>query len=560
MRIPGTWHYKEEPLQVILEYLEPTNRYDYKQFSFLLKQDKKAEKIPTGNPTAMIEWFKSQPGGKHDNGAYRIGIEAAKMNAANSEFDMQAFRESLERIWREDWGKSENEFASHFENGLKDGKRSLEEKPPQLKGKELFKAADESLRGYFEGRLRFNTRTGFPELDGGPVEEVQLWREYNMQDETVFIADKAKFRDLLHAFALDNSYDPFLEYLQGLTPKQPEILHNLATKLFGLTESEDRVMANIYLTKTLIAAIARTFNPGTKVDTVLILQSGQGAGKTTLWNILAGSLYVSKSAKNLSGSDKDTLMQMHMGVIVDLSEIDLLFSSSDNESIKDFTSTSIDQFRKPYDALPRQYPRRFILVGTSNREELLNDPTGDRRFWIISTEKDKHNPIDIDFVKENKDQIWAEAVWLYQNGEKWWLNPDEEEWHDKRNAKYRKTDVWQEYFNQAKPLLTGENYDPSTGKVPAFTLGALIEGLIGESKRTMQKGVQNRLKDLLTANGFVVVRKGRDGSKVFVPKELANVDMWRVGGYMDVVKLAQLCGHDHIAPAKDDNYSEPVRF
>src|SRR5207237_6782119 len=115
--------------------------------------------------------------------------------------------------------------------------------------------------------------------------------------------------------------------------------------------------------------------------------------------------------------------------------------------------------RKPYDALPRRYPRRFILVGTSNREELLTDPTGDRRFWIISMDKDKYSPIDLDFVRENRDRIWAEALYLYQNGVTWWLDTSEEEAHDQRNKRFKVTDTWQEYFDQAQHILTGEYHD-----------------------------------------------------------------------------------------------------
>jgi len=63
-------------------------------------------------------------------------------------------------------------------------------------------------------------------------------------------------------------------------------------------------------------------------------------------------------------------------------------------------------------------PRQSVLIGTVNPEGgYLKDATGGRRFWPVKCSK-----IDIDAIKNDRDQIWAEAVECYLNNETWWFD------------------------------------------------------------------------------------------------------------------------------------------
>ena len=66
--------------------------------------------------------------------------------------------------------------------------------------------------------------------------------------------------------------------------------------------------------------------------------------------------------------------------------------------------------------MPITRKRRTCFIGTSNNYQILDDGP-ERRYWILKiTDK-----IDLEYVKKYRDQIWAEAVHWYKDGERWWL-------------------------------------------------------------------------------------------------------------------------------------------
>ena len=78
--------------------------------------------------------------------------------------------------------------------------------------------------------------------------------------------------------------------------------------------------------------------------------------------------------------------------------------------------------------------RPSVLVGTTNSSNFLNDPTGDRRFWVL--EIPEEHKIDVAWVKANRDQLWAEAIALYNKGEEWWLTDKETKESNVHNSKF----------------------------------------------------------------------------------------------------------------------------
>ncbi len=274
-----------------------------------------------------------------------------------------------------------------------------------------------------KGTLRWNVVRQRIVIVGGPFAkfpleslptEVNLWfkRNYSQKHAT------KTYAELLAAVARRHPYDPLADYVRGLswdgTPRIDSAFHTYC----GVEDPtpEDGHIRRISA-RWFTAAIARALDPGCKMDNVLILEGRQGIKKSTFFDVLGGPFFKDAS---LNLKDKDALMMATASWVIELAEL-ASFKSANTEDLRKFITTRIDSYRPPYAADLGDYPRRCVLVGTTNERNYLRDAKGNRRFWPIKVTK-----IDIDALKRDRDQLWAEAVVRYQAGEDWWLDEDEE--------------------------------------------------------------------------------------------------------------------------------------
>ncbi|WP_425354805.1 VapE domain-containing protein [Limnoraphis robusta] len=236
---------------------------------------------------------------------------------------------------------------------------------------------------------------------------------------------------VIQEIAKENSYEPVRDYLEECAERYRDtnILDNLAETLFGATEPIHQTIFR----KTLISAVARVYEPGCKCESVTILFSPrQGINKSRTWQTLFGQEYFCDNVGDIS--NKDEVAKLHRVWGCEWSELESITSKRDVAKIKSFLSTSIDLIRKPYGRGNKPIPRRAIIVGSTNRDDFLRDDTGNRRFNIIEVDKSE---IDIDWLKEHRDQIWGAAVHLYKQGEKWWLTASEQKQSNEINEDFR---------------------------------------------------------------------------------------------------------------------------
>lgn len=228
---------------------------------------------------------------------------------------------------------------------------------------------------------------------------------------------------ILDGFALyidNHKKNRLKDYLLGLTWDGVQRIDTLLVDYFG---AEDNVYTREAIRKCLVAAVARVFYPGTKFDNMLILSGRQGIGKSTFFNVL-GMEWYSDSLSTFEGKDAAELLQGYW--IVEAGELTGLNRSEMND-VKQFLSKKEDIYRAPYGRRTDNYPRRCIIVGTTNDKEFLKDVTGNRRFW----------PIDLEAVEPKKSvfrelqgetaQIWAEAMVLMKAGESLILSKEADE-------------------------------------------------------------------------------------------------------------------------------------
>lgn len=227
--------------------------------------------------------------------------------------------------------------------------------------------------------------------------------------------------DLLPAVmrhARENAYHPVRDYLSGLKWDGTKRLDHWLQLCLGAADTPfNRTVGR----KTLIAAVARAFSPGCKVDTVLILEGEQGVAKSTAIATLFGPDWTAESV-NLFDQHNKMVMSMMGAWVVELAEF-IAIQKRDENMVKGMLSIRSDRVVLPYAKMASDHPRQCIFFGTINPSETgyLTDSTGNRRYWPVRVDK-----ADLALITSRRDQIWAEAMDAYQHNEAWWLESDEE--------------------------------------------------------------------------------------------------------------------------------------
>lgn len=311
-------------------------------------------------------------------------------------------------------------------------------------------------------------------------------------------------RRVLDLIARQNSYHPVREYLESLP--QWDGVRRIGTWLIDYcgVESSDS-SPNIYAMavgeKFLIAAVKRILEPGVKCDSVLVLEGQQGIGKSTVGRILAGDEWFSDQLADMGS--KDASMQLRGVWIVELSELDVL-GRAELARAKAFLSQQAERFRLPYGHRIIQVHRQCIFIGTTNADSWLKDETGGRRFWPVRCGR-----IDIDRLRADRDQLWAEALLRCREGATWWLDDKDvvEAAIEEQRARYQ-SDVWQESI--AKWLeAPGERTDEHGHPVAPFssdrhsvTISDVLHHCIGKRLEVWTQSDKNRVAACLAALGW----------------------------------------------------------
>lgn len=166
----------------------------------------------------------------------------------------------------------------------------------------------------------------------------------------------------------------------------------------------------------LISAVARTYEPGCQADYMLVLEGGQGGGKSSLLRAIAPDPSVFQDTP-LNLGTKDALQALRGLLICEMAELKAVRGAHSVEEVKAFLSSRTDRYRDSYGHVVAAWPRRCVFAGSVNPEAgaaYLADQTGGRRFWPVPV-----GETDRTALERDRDQLWAEAVAAYREGEPW---------------------------------------------------------------------------------------------------------------------------------------------
>ncbi|WP_321346434.1 VapE domain-containing protein [Halopseudomonas oceani] len=292
--------------------------------------------------------------------------------------------------------------------------------------------------------------------------------------------------------AWDNRYHPVREYLDALpvwddVPRLPTFMRDV----FG---ADDNAYTEHVGQGLLVSAVARIERPGCKVDEMVVLEGGQGLGKSTCVAELFGMEWYLETAEPPATKDFYVTMQGNWGV--EIGEMQS-FSKADINQVKMSITRRDDKYRAPYDRHASSHPRQCIFIGTTNADAYLLDPTGARRFLPVLCRK-----ADVGYVRQWRDQLWAEALVLFQRGFRWWDYPKDlaQAEQDERYVE----DAWEEaivdYLEGRAPHVyyrAGQQ-----GRINSVTVMELLQRALQMDMARMNKPEQRRVGDILRRLGW----------------------------------------------------------
>lgn len=246
------------------------------------------------------------------------------------------------------------------------------------------------------------------------------WNDYDLKNFKEVIERKYKLKvakerldDMVTNAAFKRTIDPVADYLKSLDG-QWDKQTRLETCLPGVKPTE---FTRLVARKSLVAAVARAMQPGVKWDHTLIFFGNEGMGK---------SEWIDRMSRGWTDElgdirNKDTLLEISRTWIV-VSDEGHSLKKADADAQKSFLTRKVDVFRAPYDRQVMNHPRRCVIWGTTNDDVFLRRQQGNRRFLIVHcTDK-----VDLDLITSDYvDQIWAEAYYLWQQGERLYLDDTE---------------------------------------------------------------------------------------------------------------------------------------
>lgn len=248
------------------------------------------------------------------------------------------------------------------------------------------------------------------------------------------------------------------------------------------------------------ALAGRVLDPGCKADMVPILVGRQGAKKTSAVAALVPSPDFFTEV-NLMERDEDLSRKMRGRLVGELGELRGL-STRDLESIKTFTTRTHEDWIPKYKEFATRFPRRLVFIGTTNSREFLADETGHRRWLPVEVDVS-----DVERIKTDRLQLWAEAAVLWTAGGIAWR--EAEELAPTVHQKHVVSDSWEALISRW--LDDPDELGREPRRAAPFNTSEVMGGALSMSPPQMTRANQMRVAKVLRSMGFEQRITKRDG-------------------------------------------------
>lgn len=338
----------------------------------------------------------------------------------------------------------------------------------------------------FADRMLVKDVDGIKVLDDSFVSAVWLRidREFRFRPSYQF------FERVVFDMAWANDFHPVRDYLDGLKDKWDGVsrVNEWLVRYAGAKNTRYVLAVSAIV---LIAAVRRVREPGCKYDEMLVLESSQqGLNKSSALRALCPQDDWFSDDLPLNVEAKQVIERTLGKWIIEASDMKGN-RAADRDHLKAMLSRQVDgPARMAYARIPVERRRQFVIIGTTNNAEYLNDPTGARRFWPIEIQK-----FDVEAVKRDREQLWAEACAREAAGESIRLSEDLWDEAGQEQEARQEVDPWEhliiEHLPLLKPACGGERIQVTSNKL--FEVVGLSVAMRGRMEAMRISNIMQRL-------------------------------------------------------------------
>jgi predicted P-loop ATPase len=142
--------------------------------------------------------------------------------------------------------------------------------------------------------------------------------------------------------------------------------------------------------------------------------------------------------------DRGSILKLQGNLVIEFPELAGL-GKKDQDELKRWVTLQSDEVEVKFKQRTQLLPRQFILAGTYNPVAgmgWISDPTGGRRFWPVTVSR----KVRLDELKADREQLWAEAVHLYNNGHQLFIEETDPVYELLQNEQRERSDrdLWHE--------------------------------------------------------------------------------------------------------------------